>query len=104
MEEVEEKKFRLDLYHRVGVILIHVPSLNERRGDVSLLINRFLIDICSEYGIAKKIMADDAIKLLEQYNWTGNIRELKNVVERLVILSGKSITKEDIKNYVMPKT
>jgi DNA-binding NtrC family response regulator len=104
LEEVEEKKFRLDLYHRVGVILIHVPSLNERRGDVSLLINRFLIDICSEYGIAKKIMADDAIKLLEQYNWTGNIRELKNVVERLVILSGKSITKEDIKNYVMPKT
>ncbi len=104
LEEVEEKKFRLDLYHRVGVILIHVPSLNERRGDVSLLINRFLIDICSEYGIAKKIMADDAIKLLEQYNWTGNIRELRNVVERLVILSGKSITKEDIKNYVMPKT
>jgi DNA-binding NtrC family response regulator len=104
LQEVEEKKFRLDLYHRVGVILIHVPSLNERRGDVSLLINRFLIDICSEYGIAKKIMADDAIKLLEQYNWTGNIRELRNVVERLVILSGKSITKEDIKNYVMPKT
>ncbi len=104
LQEVEEKKFRLDLYHRVGVILIHVPSLNERREDVSLLIYRFLVDICSEYGIAKKIMADDAIKLLEQYNWTGNIRELRNVVERLVILSGKSITKEDIKNYVMPKT
>ncbi len=103
LQEVEEKKFRLDLYHRLGVILIHVPSLNERREDVGLLINRFLIDICNDYGMAKKTMADDAVKLLEQYNWTGNIRELRNVVERLVILSGKSITKEDIKNYVMPK-
>jgi len=103
LKEVEEKKFRLDLYHRLGVILIHVPSLNERREDVSLLINKFLTDICNDYGIAKKIMADDAVKLLEQYNWTGNVRELRNVVERLIILSGKSITKEDIKNYVMPK-
>jgi DNA-binding NtrC family response regulator len=103
LQEVEEKKFRLDLYHRLGVILIHVPSLNERREDVSPLIDRFLIDICDDYGMAKKTMADDAVKLLEQYNWTGNIRELRNVVERLVILSGKSITKDDIKNYVMPK-
>ncbi|MDQ3682311.1 MAG: sigma-54 dependent transcriptional regulator [Bacteroidota bacterium] len=103
LQEVEEKKFRLDLYHRLGVILIHVPSLNERREDVSLLIDKFLIDICNDYGIAKKIMADDAVKLLEQYNWTGNVRELRNVVERLIILSGKTITREDIKNYVMPK-
>jgi DNA-binding NtrC family response regulator len=103
LQEVEEKKFRLDLYHRLGVILIHVPSLNERREDVCLLIDRFLIDICDDYGMAKKTMADEAVKLLEEYNWTGNIRELRNVVERLVILSGKSITKDDIKNYVMPK-
>jgi len=104
LKEADEKKFRLDLYHRIGVILIHVPSLNERREDIGLLVNKFLIDICNDYGIAKKILADDAVKLLEQYNWTGNIRELRNVVERLIILSGKSITKEDVKNYVMPKS
>jgi len=62
-----------------------------------------LTDICSDYGIAKKMIDEDAIKLLQQYNWTGNIRELRNVVERLVILSGKSITSEDIRSYVMPK-
>lgn len=103
LKEVEAKNFRLDLYHRLSVILIHVPSLNDRRDDIPLLVDQFLTDICSDYGIAQKPMDDDAIKLLQQYNWTGNIRELRNVVERLVILSGKTITAEDVSNYVMPK-
>jgi len=103
LKEVEAKNFRLDLYHRLSVILIHVPSLNERRDDIPLLVDQFLTDICSDYGIAKKVIDADAIKLLQQYNWTGNIRELRNVVERLIILSGKTITIEDISNYVMPK-
>lgn len=103
MKEVENKTFRLDLYHRLSVILIHVPSLNERKDDIPLLVDKFLEDICDDYGIAKKVVADDAIKALQDYSWSGNIRELRNVVERLVILSGKTITKEDIKNYVQPK-
>ena len=100
MKEVEAKTFRLDLYHRLSVILIHVPSLNERRDDIPLLVDQFLDDICNDYGIAKKAISNDAIKLLQEYNWTGNIRELRNVVERLVILSGKGITREDIRSYV----
>jgi len=103
MKEVEEKRFRLDLYHRLGVILIHVPSLNERKEDIPLLVDRFLQDICTDYGINRKNISDEALKHLQAYNWTGNIRELRNVVERLVILSGKSITKEDIATYVLPK-
>lgn len=103
LKEVEEKRFRLDLYHRISVILIHVPSLNERRDDIPLLVDRFLADICSEYGVTKKNIDADAIKLLEEYDWTGNIRELRNVVERLIILSGKSISAEDVKAYVVPK-
>jgi transcriptional regulator with GAF, ATPase, and Fis domain len=103
LKEVDAKNFRLDLYHRLGVIIIHVPSLNERRDDIPILVEKFLQDICADYGIAQKIIDADAIKMLQQYNWTGNIRELRNVVERLVILSGKNITIEDVKNYVMPK-
>jgi two-component system, NtrC family, nitrogen regulation response regulator NtrX len=103
LKEVDAKNFRLDLYHRLSVILIHVPSLNDRRDDIPLLVDQFLNDICAEYGTAKKLIDDDAIKLLQEYNWTGNIRELRNVVERLVILSGKNITAEDVTNYVMPK-
>jgi transcriptional regulator with GAF, ATPase, and Fis domain len=103
LKEVEEKKFRLDLYHRLSVILIHVPSLNERRDDIPLLVEHFLDDICDDYGIARKTISDDALKQLKEYNWSGNIRELRNVVERLVILSGKGITREDVKNYVLPK-
>ncbi|MBC7874407.1 MAG: sigma-54-dependent Fis family transcriptional regulator, partial [Ferruginibacter sp.] len=103
LKEVEAKNFRLDLYHRLSVILIHVPSLNDRRDDIPLLVDQFLDDICSDYGIAKKAIDEDAIKLLQEYNWTGNIRELRNVVERLVILSGKSITTDDVRSYVMPK-
>lgn len=103
LKEVESKNFRLDLYHRLSVILIHVPSLNERRDDIPLLVDQFLTDICTEYGTGNKEIDEEAIKLLQQYNWTGNIRELRNVVERLVILSGKKITVEDVRNYVMPK-
>jgi two-component system nitrogen regulation response regulator NtrX len=100
MHEVEQKNFRIDLYHRLSVIVIHVPSLNERKDDIPLLTDRFLEDICDDYGIAKKMISDDALKLLQEHNWTGNIRELRNVVERLVILSGKGITREDIKSHV----
>ena len=103
LKEVDEKSFRLDLYHRLSVILIHVPSLNERRDDIPVLVDQFLQDICSDYGIAKKNVDDDAIKLLQEYDWTGNISELRNVVERLVILSAKTITGEDVNSYVMPR-
>ena len=102
LKEVEEKRFRLDLYHRLSVILIHIPSLNERRDDIPLLVDRFLQDICTEYGIAKKEIDSAAVRQLQDYNWTGNIRELRNVVERLVILSGKTITADDVKSYVTP--
>jgi two-component system nitrogen regulation response regulator NtrX len=103
MKEVEAKNFRLDLYHRLSVILIHVPSLNERKDDIPLLVDKFLEDICDDYGTAKKAIDSDALRMLQEYNWSGNIRELRNVVERLVILSGKTITREDVKNYVLPK-
>ncbi|MGK2862665.1 MAG: sigma-54-dependent transcriptional regulator, partial [Chitinophagaceae bacterium] len=103
LKEVEEKTFRLDLYHRLSVILIHVPSLNERRDDVPVLVDQFLQDICADYGIARKNIDEDAIQLLQDYDWTGNIRELRNVVERLVILSAKTISGEDVKSYVMPR-
>jgi DNA-binding NtrC family response regulator len=100
LQEVENRTFRLDLYHRLGVILIHVPSLNERREDIPLLIEKFLEDIGEDYGQAKKEFDRKALEALQKHNWTGNIRELRNVVERLVILSGKVITAEDVSNYV----
>jgi DNA-binding NtrC family response regulator len=101
---VEEKNFRLDLYHRLSVIIIHVPSLNDRREDIPLLIEHFLAEICNDYGIAKKHIEPESVSALQEYNWTGNIRELRNVVERLVILSGKTISPEDVNAYVMPRT
>ena len=103
LKEVEEKHFRLDLYHRLGVIIVHVPSLNDRLGDIPLLVERFLIDIGNEYGQSKKEMDEKAMELLQKHNWTGNVRELRNVVERLIILSGKTITTDDVENYVLPK-
>jgi DNA-binding NtrC family response regulator len=103
LKEVENKTFRLDLYHRLSVIIIHVPSLNERREDVPALVDAFLKEICSDYGIAQKNIDETALKLLQDYDWTGNIRELRNVVERLVILSGKTISVDDVKSYVVPK-
>lgn len=102
LKEVEEKNFRLDLYHRLSVILIHVASLNDRREDVPLLVDNFLDAVCNEYGIARKGIDKDAMKALQNHNWSGNIRELRNVVERLVILSGKTITAEDVEDFVVP--
>lgn len=103
MKEVEEKNFRLDLYHRLSVIIIHVPSLNERREDIPLLIEHFLTEIAQDYGQPKKEIEPDALKALVEYNWTGNIRELRNVIERLIILSGKTITLENVQTFVLPK-
>ncbi|MGH2643344.1 MAG: sigma-54-dependent transcriptional regulator [Chitinophagaceae bacterium] len=102
LKEVEEKNFRLDLYHRLSVIIIHVPSLNDRVDDIPILTEHFLENICSDYGIAKKEINKDALKALQKHNWTGNIRELRNVVERLIILSGKPITEADVNAYVIP--
>lgn len=98
--ETENKTFRLDLYHRLSVIIIHVPSLNERIEDIPLLVNKFLEDIAEDYGQAKKEISSRALEALQKHDWTGNIRELRNVVERLVILSGKTITEEDVEKYV----
>jgi two-component system, NtrC family, nitrogen regulation response regulator NtrX len=103
LREVDEKNFRLDLYHRLSVIIIHVPSLNERKDDIPILVDKFLADICADYGIAKKTIEDEALKTLQKHDWTGNIRELRNVVERLIILSGKAINKDDVESYVLPK-
>ena len=103
LKEVEEKTFRLDLYHRLSVILIHVPSLNSRRDDIPLLVTTFLREIGEDYGVPKKDIHPQALDALKSYNWTGNIRELRNVVERLVILSGKTIVLDDVKTYVLPK-
>lgn len=101
LKEVEDKNFRLDLYHRLSVIIIHVPSLNERREDIPALVQHFLGLICVEYGIPVKEIEKDAVEALKKNNWTGNIRELRNVVERLIILSGKTITASDVSSYVM---
>lgn len=103
MQEVEEKKFRLDLYHRLSVILIHVPSLNDRKDDIPLLVQHFLEDISEDYKQPVKEIDADALAALQEYNWTGNIRELRNVVERLIILSDKKITKKDIDSYIFLK-
>ncbi len=103
LKEVDEKNFRLDLYHRLGVIIIHVPSLNDRREDVPALVDYFLDIIAAEYGQPKKAIDKKSIEALQAYNWTGNIRELRNVVERLIILSGKTISLEDVENYVLPR-
>lgn len=103
LKEVEHKNFRLDLYHRLGVIILHVPNLNERASDIPLLVDRFLTDIATDYGQPVKSIDKKALELLQKYRWTGNVRELRNVVERLIILSGKTITAEDVENYVMPK-
>lgn len=97
--EIAQGNFRLDLYHRLSVILIHVPTLNERREDIPMLAEQFCEEVCHSYGNPVKIITPSALKSLQDYNWTGNIRELRNVIERLVILSGSKITDEDIENY-----
>ncbi|WP_240377676.1 sigma-54-dependent transcriptional regulator [Arachidicoccus soli] len=103
LKEVEEKNFRLDLYHRLSVILIHTPSLNDRREDIPLLVEKFLEDIAKDYGQPSKKINKDALKALQEHDWRGNIRELRNVVERLIILAGPAIKLEDIHNYVIIK-
>jgi DNA-binding NtrC family response regulator len=95
-KEIEEGRFREDLYHRLAVILIKVPSLNERRDDIPLLIEHFAVKIADEQGNATKKFSKQAIKLLQEYDWTGNIRELRNVVERLIILGSKEISEIDV--------
>lgn len=103
LKEVEQKNFRLDLYHRLGVILIHVPSLNNRKEDIPLLTEHFLHHIAQEYNQPTKAIEPAAMQLLTKHNWTGNIRELKNAVERLIILADKVITKKDIETYILMK-
>jgi len=95
-KEIEEGRFREDLYHRLAVILIKVPGLNDRRDDIPLLIEHFTEKIAAEQGIPPKTFSNTAIKLLQDYDWTGNIRELRNIVERLIILSGNEISETDI--------
>jgi len=95
-KEIKESKFREDLYHRLAVILIKVPSLNERKEDIPLLIDYFAKDIAAQHGNTKKIFQPEAIDLLKDYDWTGNIRELRNVVERLIILGEEEITVNDV--------
>ena len=97
--EIKEGRFREDLYHRLGVILINNPSLDERKDDIPILIEHFNSEICKEHGIAKKSFTDDALKILIAYNWSGNIRELRNVIERLIILSSDTIDKEIVKSF-----
>ena len=98
-KEIREGNFREDLYHRIGVILIKVPPLRERKGDVAILVKHFLESICREYNIPTKSIDNKAIAMLSEKRWSGNIRELRNVVERLVVLADKAITEEDIKQY-----
>ncbi|MEB2778663.1 sigma-54 dependent transcriptional regulator [Algoriphagus sp. D3-2-R+10] len=98
-KEIEENRFREDLYHRLSVILIQVPALKDRKDDIPLLVNKFLEDLSQENGDAKKSFSKAALAKLQEYPWTGNIRELRNVVERLVILGEPEISLEDIKKY-----
>ena len=102
--EIAEKKFREDLYHRLAVIIIEVPPLNERLDDIPLLSEHFIQSICNEYGTTPKKITPKALKALKDVNWTGNIRELRNVIERLIILSDKEITEQDVLDYVKPSS
>jgi len=101
-EEIQKNNFREDLYHRLSVILIHVPSLNDRKDDIPLLAEHFNELICADYGVIKKLIKPEAIKELQKINWTGNIREFRNVLERLIILCDKEITGDDVIAYAQP--
>lgn len=101
-EEIKEGRFREDLYHRLGVILIPVPTLNERVSDIPLLAEHFISLICEESGMSKATITKDALAELQRINWTGNIRELRNVIERLLILCDKTITADDVRLYAHP--
>ncbi len=100
LAEIDAGRFRMDLYHRISVILIHVPSLNERKDDIPLLADRFVKEICEDNGIPYKVITPKALAALQEFQWTGNIRELRNIIERLVILSDDKITEEEVKKYV----
>ncbi len=99
--EIEKGTFREDLYHRLSVIVINVPTLDDRKSDIPLLVDHFIEQICSETGMPPREVDPEAMKLLVEKSWTGNIRELRNVVERLLILSGSRITASDVKSYVL---
>lgn len=101
-KEIAAGNFREDLYHRLSVILIHVPSLNERKDDIPLLAQHFLKQICEEHGIPLKSISKDALSELQKINWTGNVREFRNVIERLIILCDKSITEKEVLAYAKP--
>ncbi len=101
-EEIKAGRFREDLYHRLSVILIQVPTLNERLEDIPLLADHFIAQICEESGVAKSTISKDAIAELQKINWTGNIRELRNVIERLLILCDKNISAKDVQMYAHP--
>ena len=98
-QAISHHKFREDLYHRLSVIVIKVPALKDRKEDIPLLVNRFLEDIANEYGTKKKSIEQSAVDHLQKSDWSGNIRELRNVVERLIIMSGEEIKEEDVKKY-----
>lgn len=100
-EEIAANRFREDLYHRLSVIVINVPALDERKDDIPLLVDHFIGQICAETGMQRREIDPDAMQLLVDKSWTGNIRELRNVVERLLILSGSRITAADVKAYVL---
>ena len=99
-EEIAKGNFREDLYHRLSVIVLHVPSLDERKDDIPLLVNHFIGQISNETGLLPKDFSPEAIKMLQDKSWTGNIRELRNVVERLMILGGNPVSEGDVKDYV----
>ena len=101
-KEISESNFREDLYHRLSVILIHVPTLNERLNDIPILANHFIKQICDEYGMPEKTITDKGIKELQKINWTGNIREFRNVIERLIILCDRKITDADVLQFAAP--
>jgi two-component system, NtrC family, nitrogen regulation response regulator NtrX len=102
-KEIEAGNFREDLYHRLAVILMHVPSLNDRRDDIPVLAEHFMTLVCAEHGIARKSFDAKALDELQKTNWTGNIRELRNIVERLIILGGKVVSAEDVKAFSNPR-
>lgn len=103
LAEIDKEDFRMDLYHRLSVILLHVPTLNERTDDIPLIAEKFLEEICQDYGVNKKYVTPGAMEELKKIEWTGNIRELRNVLERLVILSGDKITEDDVVSLANPK-
>ncbi|MDD4754555.1 MAG: sigma-54 dependent transcriptional regulator [Prolixibacteraceae bacterium] len=100
--EIQENRFREDLYHRLSVIIIHVPDLNERLDDIPVLASYFIQQICNEYGMSEKPITESAIEELKKIRWTGNVREFRNLIERLIILCDKQITGEDVRQYAAP--